>query len=142
MFMYLPKKQNKKYDFINKKYKYIKIIYTNIKMDKIPFVNLSIAKNGYIKLGDTQIFEEDFSKLSQINPHGIGCTGPHGLRGPQGSSGPPGPQGESGIPGQPGQPGVMGPTGPAGTINDTDILSYIQRLESRIVSLESQLKNE
>ncbi len=114
-------------------------------MDKIPFVNLSIAKNGYIKLGDTQIFEEDFSKLSQINPHGIGCTGPHGLRGLRGESGPPGPQGESGVPGQPGQNGVMGPTGPAGpvrTIDGTDILSYIKDLETRIESLEAQIKNE
>ena len=114
-------------------------------MDKIPFVNLSIAKNGYIKLGDTQIFEKDFIKLSQINPHGIGCTGPHGLRGLRGESGPPGPQGESGIPGQPGQQGLMGPTGPAGTvttINGTDIFLYIKHLESRIESLEAQINGE
>ena len=114
-------------------------------MDKIPFVNLSIAKNGYIKIGDTQLSEEDFHKLSQINPRGIGCTGPHGLRGLRVESGPPGPQGDSGIPGQPGQHGLIGPTGPAGpvtTIDGTDILLYIKRLETRIESLEAQIKNE
>lgn len=123
-------------------------------MDKIPFVNLSIAKKGYLKIGDTMLYEEDFSQLPQVNNNDIGRTGPQGIQGvtgPQGMhgftgpQGPPGPQGDSGIPGQPGQPGSMGctgPMGPIGNINDTDMLTYIQDLETRINSLEHQIKNK
>lgn len=150
MFMYLPKKQNKKYDFINKKYKYIEIIYNNTIMDKIPFINLSIAKNGYIKVGDTTMYEHDFQKIFSIeelklNNSSNGEKGEPGLSGPMG---PPGPRGESGIPGKPGQPGSVGPPGPPGNfdishiqINNTDLLSYIQQLETRIMSLEKEIQN-
>tara|TARA_B100000282_G_scaffold296555_1_gene278890 strand:+ start:1542 stop:1919 length:378 start_codon:yes stop_codon:yes gene_type:complete len=114
-------------------------------MDKIPFVNLSIAKKGYLKIGDTMLYEEDFSKLPFIDTNQIGHTGPQGMHGLTGPPGPQGPQGDSGIPGQPGQPGNMGctgPMGPVGNINDTDVLTYIQGLETRIKSLESQIKNK
>ena len=114
-------------------------------MEKIPFINLSIAKNGFIKLGDTVIHEEDFLNLFDNSGNRLiyGCTGPKGEQGSQGVSGDPG------QPGQPGQPGVMGLPGPTGPksaieisdfkINGTDFLTYIQTLESRIHYLESYI---
>ena len=156
MFMYLPKKQNKKYDFIKKKYKYSQIIYINIKMDKIPFVNLSIAKNGYIKVGDTKLYEEDFNKIietkelqtndsdsQEINSQStsIGPPGPPGEKGERGE------QGEQGEQGKQGEPGSVGPAGPTTNfdisrvkIQNMDFFAYIELLESRITSLECKIK--
>lgn len=116
-------------------------------MEKIPFINLSIAKNGYIKLGNTVMYEEDFLNLFDNSGNRLiyGCTGPRGEQGIQGLPG------DAGQPGQPGQPGVMGITGPTGPIHnidiseiklqDTDLLTYVKTLEYRIYSLETYIHN-
>ncbi len=150
MFMYLPKKQNKKYHFINKKYKYSQIIYINIKMDKIPFVNLSIAKNGYIKLGDTKLYEEDFNKIIETKELQTNDSDSQEINSQSTSIGPPGPPGEKGERGEQGEPGTVGPTGPAGPatnfdisrvkIQNMDFFAYIELLEARITSLECKIK--
>uniref|UniRef100_A0A6C0F8H9 Collagen triple helix containing protein n=1 Tax=viral metagenome TaxID=1070528 RepID=A0A6C0F8H9_9ZZZZ len=148
--MYLPKKQNKKYHFINKKYKYSQIIYINIKMDKIPFVNLSIAKNGYIKLGDTKLYEEDFNKIIETKELQTNDSDSQEINSQSTSIGPPGPPGEKGERGEQGEPGTVGPTGPAGPatnfdisrvkIQNMDFFAYIELLEARITSLECKIK--
>ena len=119
-------------------------------MDKIPFVNLSIAKNGYIKLGDTKLYEEDFNKLvdtkdtlaidSYSQPKSIDIHRPPGVQGEKGE------RGERGEQGEQGEPGTVGPSGPAGPATDFDIsrvkiqnvdfFAYIELLEARISSLE------
>lgn len=153
MFMYLPKKQNKKYHFINKKYKYSQIIYINIKMDKIPFVNLSIAKNGYIKVGDTKLYEEDFNKIIETKELQTNDSDSQEINSQSTSIGPPGPpgekgeRGEQGEQGKQGEPGSVGPAGPTTNfdisrvkIQNMDFFAYIELLEARITSLEYKIK--
>ena len=119
-------------------------------MDKIPFVNLSIAKNGYIKLGDTKLYEEDFNKIIETKELQTNDSDSQEINSQSTSIGPPGPPGEKGERGEQGEPGTVGPTGPAGPatyfdisrvkIQNMDFFAYIELLEARITSLECKIK--
>ena len=92
-------------------------------MEKKPIINLSIADKGYLKLGNSTLYETDFQKIIDINLKGEkgtpGTNGTNGVKGTKGDTGSPGTNGANGVKGTKGDTGSSGTNGVKGTKGDT-----------------------